>query len=68
MVAEAIHLRIGCYPHLVINRLHRRKLAANRDLLEAADGHPLAGQGWLDTAGATVTRTFGKGLFIDVHG
>jgi len=73
-VAAALHARTGCYPHVVINRLHRRKLDANRDLPEAADGDPIAGQAWtefqgyLDQAGEAVTSAFGKGLYLDLHG
>ena len=73
-VANAIHLRTGCYPYVVISRLHRRKMDANRDLPEAASGDPTAGQAWteyqdfLETADDAVTSGFGKGLFIDLHG
>ncbi|MEO6037672.1 MAG: hypothetical protein ABIQ93_04605 [Saprospiraceae bacterium] len=73
-VAEAIFARTGCYPHLVINRLHRVKMDANRDLPEAADGDSIAGQAWsefqgfLETAGDAVSGAFGKGLYIDLHG
>ena len=35
---DAIVDLFGCYPHLIINRLHRRKLDANRAIGEAADG------------------------------
>ena len=73
-LANAIHHRTGCWPHLVINRLHRRKLDANRDLPEAADGNPVAGQAWMDfndflgNAKNAVIKQFGKGLYVDMHG
>jgi hypothetical protein len=73
-LSVALHERTGCYPHLVINRLHRRKLDANRDLLEAADGNPLAEQAWadfhqfLETAHFAVEDQSGKGFYIDLHG
>ncbi|MBL7828010.1 MAG: hypothetical protein JNJ57_15375 [Saprospiraceae bacterium] len=73
-LANSMYERTGCHPHLVINRLHRRKLDANRDLPEAADGNPTAGQAWTDfhnfLGGAknTVTWTFGKGFYVDLHG
>lgn len=73
-LATALHNRTGCWPHLVINRLHRRKLDANRDLLEAADGDPIAGQAWVDfhdflgEAKSAVSEHFGKGLYVDLHG
>lgn len=73
-LAEAIFVQTGCRPHLIINHLHRRKMDANRDLAEAADGNALAGQAWEDfhdfisAAKASVTNDYGKGLLIDLHG
>lgn len=73
-VANALHARTGCWPHLVINRLHRRKLDANRDLPEAADGNAIAGQAWMDFhdfLGAAKNQAawqFGKGFYVDLHG
>ena len=64
----------GCYPHLIINKLHRSKLDANREIIEAADGNTLAEGAWnyfhnhIDSAKYYVNRDFGKGLFIDIHG
>ena len=72
--ANAVYALTGCYPHVVINRLHRKKLDANRDLLEAADGNAIAGQAWsefhafMDSARAQVEGTRGRGLYIDLHG
>jgi len=71
---DAIYARSGCYPYMVINRLHRRKLDANRDLPEAADGDPIAGKAWeefhgfLEQAHYAVEHDFGKGFYIDLHG
>ncbi|MFN5235984.1 MAG: hypothetical protein ACK5FV_02315 [Bacteroidota bacterium] len=73
-LANALHEQTGCWPHLVINRLHRRKLDANRDLPEAADGNPVAGQAWADfhnflgNAKNDVAFQFGKGFYVDIHG
>jgi hypothetical protein len=73
-VASALYARTGCWPHLVVNRLHRRKLDANRDLPEAADGNAIAGQAWaefhdfLGEAKHQVALQFGKGLYVDIHG
>jgi hypothetical protein len=72
--AEAIHERTGCWPHVIFNKLHRRKLDANRDLPEAADGNPVAAVAWhefhafVETAKNQVFPSFGKGLYIDLHG
>jgi hypothetical protein len=64
----------NCFPHLIINKLRRTKLDANRDLYEAALGHPEASNAWfafhrfIDTAKSQVQQQFGKGLLIDLHG
>lgn len=70
---QAIHRRIGCYPHLIINKLERTKLDANREVREAAMEHPLAIQAWHDfhdyiqIAKDSVVQRYGKGLYIDLH-
>jgi hypothetical protein len=74
LVREAIFRRSGCYPHLIINRLRRNRLDANRDIGEAALGNPEAEQAWreyhgfIDTAKQTVVKKFNRGIFIDLHG
>jgi hypothetical protein len=71
---EAIKEQTGCYPHLIINKLHRSKMDANRDINEAALGNQLAEGAWqdfqqfIDTAKFQVNQVFGKGLFLDLHG
>ena len=71
---EAVFQKTGCYPHLIINRLRRTKLDANRDIQEAANGNAEAEAAWnafhalTDTAKAILNREFGKGLYIDLHG
>lgn len=71
---DAIYDEFGCYPHVIINRLHRRKLDANRDIGDAADGNPIAEQSWnefqnfIELAKDTVEANFGKGLYLDLHG
>jgi hypothetical protein len=73
-VFSGIHDRTGCYPHLIINHLHRRKLDANRAVAEAADGNLDAAQAWgyfhqfISTARSRVSVDFGKGLYVDLHG
>lgn len=67
-------LRHNCHPHVVINRLARIKLDPNRDLPVATCDSPQAMAAWtayhtfLDSARAAVTRQFGKGLVLDIHG
>jgi len=71
---DTIHERSGCYPHVIINRLRRTKLDANRDIGDAADGNPLAEEAWrkfheyVDDAKEEVERKFGKGILLDMHG
>lgn len=74
VVLKAIETIFGCKPHLIINRLHRSKMDANRAIGEAADGDPIAEQAWKDFHGfiaqakAKVDSTYGRGLLIDLHG
>ncbi len=71
---QAIFNLFGCYPHIIINRLHRRKLDANRAIGDAADGNALAEQAWQDfhdfieEAREAVNEDYGKGLCLDLHG
>jgi N-formylglutamate amidohydrolase len=64
----------GCYPHLVINLLHRKKFDANRDIRDAADGNSTVEEAWygyhqfIDSAKLQVEREYGRGLFLDLHG
>lgn len=73
-LANAIHTQTGCWPHVIFNKLHRRKLDANRDITEAADGNPAAEQAWnefhafIETAKNQVLPSFGKGFYLDLHG
>lgn len=73
-IAGALEARFGTRPHLVVSRLHRRKLDPNRESEEAAEGHPLALQAWREYQGfvehakARVADVHGNGLFLDVHG
>jgi hypothetical protein len=73
-VADELHRRTGHRPHVIICRLHRRKLDCNRDLPEAAAGQPVAEQAWheyhrfIEAARRSVVTRSGRGLYIDLHG
>ena len=73
-VAAAFFERTGKYPHIVINRLHRRKLDANRAELEAACGASAARAAWAefhaftDSAKGRARADFGRGWLTDLHG
>lgn len=64
----------GQHPHTVICLLSRQKMDANRALAEAACGNAAASQAWwdyqnfIDSSVQQIIRTYGRGLFIDVHG
>ena len=73
-IYNAVFELFSCYPHVIINRLSRRKLDANRALTEAADGNEAAEQAWkefhqfIETARDSVVGLYGKGLYLDLHG
>lgn len=73
-VADTFFARTGKRPHLVINRLHRRKFDANRDVTEATGGNRGLDTTWLwmhaaiDSARSRVLRLGGSGLLLDMHG
>jgi len=73
-IQNAIYAEFGCYAHVVINLLDRKKLDANRNLAEGACGNDSAKQAWndfndfIDIAEGTVMEQYGKGLYIDLHG
>ena len=77
-IAEEVHYAIvaktGCYPHTVINLLHRIKFDANRDIDQAALGIPVVEQAWrgyhqlIDSAKARIELEYDRGLFLDLHG
>lgn len=73
-IRTAFHDRTGGYPHVIINRLHRQKLDANRPQSDGACGDAEANIAWdefqdfIDVAKARVTADYGKGWFTDLHG
>lgn len=74
LVADSLAARTGRRAHLVVSRLARRKLDANRDSAAAACGDAAAGRAWreyhgfLDSARAAVARSWPRGLYVDLHG
>ena len=73
-VSAAIQQKTGCFPHMIINRLHRVKLDANRDIVDAADSNAIAEQAWvdfhvfIDAAKAKQEAETNGGIFFDLHG
>lgn len=73
-LVEEFRQRTGARPHLIVNRLHRRKFDGNRDLAEATGGTASLNTSWtwlhaaIDSAKAGVARRHARGLVIDLHG
>lgn len=73
-IALEIFNRTGRRPHVILNRLRRSKLDANREIGEAAQGNALAEQAWRDytnfinAARAGTEAEFGFGYLLDIHG
>jgi hypothetical protein len=73
-IADSVHARTGGYAYIIICRLHRSKLDANREIVEAAQGDPHAQQAWyeyhnfIEEAKATVAEDYDRGFYIDLHG
>jgi hypothetical protein len=73
-IIKLFRKQTGKVPHVIINRLHRNKLDANRELFDAAQDDPIATDAWnefhnfIDTAEQRIREEFGRGLYIDLHG
>jgi len=71
---DAFQEQTGCYPHVIINLLHRVKFDANRDITEAANGNTTVEKSWrgyhafIDSAKNKIILEYGRGLFLDLHG
>lgn len=72
----AAHLeqRFALRPHLVLFHLHRDKVDVNRDIVEGAQGQPLAIAAYqafhqaIVTARTTAQNQWGFGFYFDLHG
>jgi len=74
-IGDALATRTtGRRPHVIINRLHRIKLDANREIVEAAQGQRAAQRAWYEfhafteAAKRAVVADEGSGFYIDLHG
>jgi N-formylglutamate amidohydrolase len=73
-VSDAFFTRTGLRPFVVVNRLHRRKFDAHRELTEATDGYVALEPLWdlwherVDSAKARATRVHPRALLLDLHG
>ena len=72
--ADELAQRFGLRPHLILCHLSRRKLDVNREIVEAAQGNPLAEAAYLAfhqaiaEARAAVLAQWGFGFYFDLHG
>lgn len=73
VAAEIQHLT-GKIPHLIVCRLHRVKLDPNREIMEAAQGNPIAEAAWrehhafITEACQNAVNQHGQAFLIDLHG
>jgi hypothetical protein len=73
-LAAALFGRSSGRPHVIINRLHRNRLDANREIEEAAQESVYAEWAWaeyhgfIDAAKQLVVEQYGRGLYLDIHG
>lgn len=73
-VRTELQNRVGHIPHIVICRIDRDKIDANRDILEGAQGDPNTEIAWnefqnfIAAARTNVTARHGRGFYIDLHG
>lgn len=73
-IADEVLARTGHRPHLVISRLHRRKLDPNREIKEAAGGHAATELAWrefhsfIQSATTSAVSRDGFAFLIDLHG
>ncbi len=73
-VADEFFARTGHRVHLIASHLHRSKLDPNREIVEAAQGHPLAERAWhefhdaIRGALAAAVAKHGFAFLVDLHG
>lgn len=73
-IMDSMIVRFGGYPHVILCKLKRTKLDANRDSVEAAQEDKYALRAWqeyhhyIEVAKKKITDDHGSGLFLDIHG
>ncbi|MGD8276445.1 MAG: hypothetical protein PVH00_00400 [Gemmatimonadota bacterium] len=75
-IRQAFSDRVGAAPSIVINRLRRSKLDANREIVEAANGNEHAERAWYEWHAfieaakrvASDAGPDGSALYLDIHG
>ena len=73
-IMDTMVARFGGRPHVILCRLKRTKLDANRDSVEAAQDDKYALRAWqeyhhyIGVAKLKIETDYGSGLFFDMHG
>jgi N-formylglutamate amidohydrolase len=73
-IMDSMIVRFGGYPHVILCKLKRTKLDANRDSIEAAQENKYALRAWqeyhhyIEVAKNKIANDQGSGLFLDIHG
>ena len=73
-IMDSMVVRFGGYPHVILCKLKRTKLDANRDSTEAAQENRYALRAWqeyhhyIEVAKEKIVNDQGSGLFFDIHG
>jgi N-formylglutamate amidohydrolase len=73
-IRNSMFEKTGCYPHLVICHLRRKKIDCNRTIADGACGNPETEKAWnefhhfIDTALKMASRQFGNAFLVDIHG
>ena len=73
-IMDTMIVRFGGYPHVILCKLKRTKLDANRDSIEAAQENKYALRAWqeyhhyIEVAKKKIANDQGSGLFLDIHG
>ena len=73
-IMDSMIVKFGGYPHVILCKLKRTKLDANRDSSEAAQENRYALRAWqeyhhyIEVAKKKIEDGQGNGLFIDIHG
>ncbi len=73
-IMDSMIVKFEGYPHVILCKLKRTKLDANRDSSEAAQDNRYALRAWqeyhhyIEVAKKKIKKDQGSGLFLDIHG
>ncbi len=73
-IGTVFESQTGGRPHIIIVRLRRTKIDANREIVEATKGNRFAGRAWIEfhafteAARQAVIDAHATGFYIDLHG